>query len=229
MFWIRHSCSCIKAHSRRLALSALAVVVAACGGGGSSPTAPGGAPPPPITTAQIAVMGCSQSTNAWRGWLAQGDGRVWTQVVGYNGGTVTRWASQIPDGDYWRRLRTNMGSNPTANVVWWQLCDVIRTPGSIMGVEAIFNEIQNQLPRATIYVTPLAEFQAPETCLKQNISNSRLLADHLVMSGLAQRGPELPLVLSTWIEDGDHGCHVGRIGEAEFGMTLAGFDWLVLQ
>jgi hypothetical protein len=209
-----------------LAVAILATLVGIGCGGGGSPTDPGGSPPITPSTS-IGVVGCSQTTNAWRGWLGQGDARVWTLVIGYGGGAVTDWAAQIPDGLYWTRFDRNQGANPQATVIWWQLCDRNFPTANVMHAEAVLGEIRRRHPTATIYVTPLAEFERPETCGKQNIANSHMLTDYLVGTGEVERGPELPMVLDQWIQppEGDGGCHVGDSGSAEFGRTLAGFDW----
>lgn len=208
----------------------VALLAVACGGG-SSPTAPG-LPPPVDLSALVGVMGCSQSTAAWDGWEAlggtgSGGSRVWTKQVGYGGGTIAKWARDIPGGDYWRRLDSNIASNQIANVVWWEICDLATRNGSIADAEAVVAEIQNRIPGATVYVSPLADFERPETCVKQDIANSNLLVDHLVASRLAERGPDLPRVLDIWIQppQGDGGCHVGPDGQEQFGRSLAGFDW----
>jgi len=218
--------SYISVWSFHLAFGALVIALAACGGGGnSSPTDPTG--PPVSTSAQIAVIGCSQTSNAWRGWLEQGDSKVWTLIQGYGGGAVTDWAGGIPNGDYWRRFDTNAAANPPANIVWWELCDRSRRPASIMQAEAIAEEIHRRLPGVTIYATPLAEFERPETCGKQDIANSRRITDHMIMTGAVLRGPELPLVLDAWIQppQGDGGCHIGADGRAAMGQVLTAFDW----
>lgn len=218
----------------RAATALLVVVVAACSSGGGSgnnagPTAPTPPPPPPppSSSAQIAVIGCSQTSNAWRGWIAGGDMRVWELFQGYGGGDVSDWARDVPNGDYWNRFDVNVDSNPDAGIIWWQLCTLLSRPGTEADVDAIAAEIKRRIPGVVIYVTPLAEFEKPETCNKDNLPNSRALTDYLVGNGTARRGPELPRVLDAWIQppQGDGGCHVGADGRAEFGAALTNFNW----
>lgn len=193
----------------------------------TSPPIPSANSTPLPSQVIIAVIGCSQTSNAWRGWLDSGDDRVWQLSSGYGGGDVVDWANDIPHGDYWQRLEDNIAANPAANVIWWQLCDLARANGQFSHVDAIRAEIENRTPGAAVYVTPLADFEKPETCTKMDVANSNLLVDYLVSTGQARRGPDLPLVLDSWIQppQGDGKCHVGREGKAMFGMTLAGFNW----
>ncbi|HVS09578.1 MAG TPA: hypothetical protein VMS76_06850, partial [Planctomycetota bacterium] len=55
------------------------------------------------------------------------------------------------------------------------------------------------------------------------IENSRFLVDHLTSLGLASRGPDLPMVMDSWIQppEGDGRCHVGKTGRTVFGAALA--------
>jgi hypothetical protein len=91
----------------------------------------------------------------------------------------------------------------------------------------VFREIRRRFPSATIFVTPLPEFEEPSTCPKQDIPDSIRLVNEIVSRTTAVRGPDLPTVLAAWIEDGDHGCHVGPIGSAAFGAALQAFNWEV--
>ncbi len=214
-------------HSLAQVLAGVALLTAiACNG--SSPTAapPPGEPPPPDSTL-VGVVGCSQTTTAWRGWIETGDDGVWRFVLGYAGGDIVKWAGDIPNGDYWMRLDANIAGNGQATAVWWQICDRLLNPGTTADAEAVLAEIQHRVPGASVYASPLAEFERPETCTKMNLPNSNALVDHLVNSGLAQRGPDLPLVLDAWIQppQGDGECHVGADGRAAFGAALAAFNW----
>ena len=107
-----------KKHWRALAL--LFVCSAACSSS-SSPTAPS-----PGKPTIVGVLGCSQTTTVWAGWLDTGDGRVWDLLQGYGGGDIAEWSRTIPKGGYWSRLETNIASNPPATAVWWQICDLAR-------------------------------------------------------------------------------------------------------
>lgn len=202
---------------------ALAIALSVtCGGGGGS-----GGPTSPPAPGQVVVgvIGCSQTSNAWRGWESLGDDRVWHLVAGYGGGDVAEWARTIPSGDYWSRLDTNIAENPQATAVWWQICDIHRDNGTFGDAEAVLAEIRRRLPGATVFASPLASFEQPETCQKQDIENSRRLTDHIVTTGGALAGPELPMVLDEWIQRGDGRCNAGQPGAEAFGATLSGFNW----
>ena len=175
----------------------------------------------------VAVVGCSQTSSAWRGWVDLGDSRVWTPHQTYGGGDIAEWASTIPNGDYWSRLEVNRANNPAPTSIWWQICDLRADNGSRADVEAVLAELRRRMPGATVFVSPLADFQTPETCRKQDIQNSNLLADHAVATGNAQPGPILPMVLSEWIAppNGDGRCHVGELGREAFGAAVSSFPW----
>ena len=173
-------------------------------------------------------MGCSQTTTAWAGWLGTGDGRVWTNLLrGYGGGDIAEWSRTIPNGDYWSRLESNIVGNPPATAVWWQICDLAMDNGTLADSDAVLAEIRRRLPGVTVYVSPLADFERPETCQKQDIVNSRRLVDHLVATGSALRGPVLPLVLDAWVQSrsGNGKCNAGAAGREAFGSALASFGW----
>ena len=76
-------------------------------------------------------------------------------------------------------------------------------------------------------MSSLADFEKPRTCQKQDIENSRRLADFIVGTGRAQPGPVLPMVLDSWIQGsgGDGACHVGSEGKQAFAMSVAAFNW----
>lgn len=176
----------------------------------------------------MAVVGCSQTTTAWGGWQGTGDSRVWMNVVqGYGGGDIAEWSRTIPNGDYWSRLESNIVGNSPATAVWWQICDLAMDNGTLADGDAVLAEIRRRFPGATVSVSPLADFERPETCQKQDIGNSRRLVDHLVATGGAFRGPVLPLVLDAWIQppNGDGKCHAGTAGREAFGSVLAAFNW----
>lgn len=204
-------------------LAALALVGSiTCSSSSDSPTSP-----PPAGATTVGVIGCSQTSNAWRGWLDTGDSTVWRLFTGYGGGDVSEWARSIPNGDYWARFDSNIDGNPAATAIWWQICDIVRRPGTLGDAQAVLEEIQRRVPEATIYVSSLADFEKPQTCQKQDIENSRRLADFIAGTGRAQAGPVLPMVLDTWIQGsgGDGNCHVGSEGKAAFGMSVATFNW----
>ncbi len=224
-----HSTRSTKTVAKEALALLLLLATLACLDGPALPTAPGpliGDSTPPTQTV-VGVVGCSQTTNAWRGWIDTGDDRVWQVVSGYGGGDVVEWATGVPDGDYWRRLDANSAANATATVVWWQLCDLALDSGLFGHVEAILAEIRERIPGASVYASPLAEFERPETCVKMNVQNSNRLVDFLVATGQVRRGPDLPRVLSAWIQppQGDGQCHVGSEGRTMFGLRLASFSW----
>ena len=190
---------------------------------------PSGSPTTPSTgqTTIVGVVGCSQTTTAWAGWLEIGNGQIWNLLQGYGGGDIAEWSRTIPTGDYWSRLESNIAGNPPATTVWWQICDLAMDNGTLADSDAVLAEIQRRVPGATVYVTPLADFERPETCQKQDIDNSRRLVDHVVATGGASRGPVMPLVLDEWIQPpaGNGQCGAGTAGRAAFGAVLAAFDW----
>lgn len=169
----------------------------------------------------MGVVGCSQTSRGWDGWVATGDERPWqTQIGDYGGGAVARWAAQIPDGDYWMRLDANVAANPAATTIWWQLCDLIARPATAADAESVVAEIRDRFPGATVYVSPLAEHEDPTACPeKEDVAASRALVDHLVTIGQARRGPTLPLLLTEW------NCGPDPAKEAAFGSVLAAFAW----
>ncbi|HVS63338.1 MAG TPA: Calx-beta domain-containing protein, partial [Thermoanaerobaculia bacterium] len=183
---------------------------AAFPGGGGGPIAP----PPPATSVRVGVVGCSQTTNAWRGWIDADPDQVWVVASGYGGGDIADWSRDIPNGDYWGRLDANIAANAPATAVWWQICDLAADNGTTQDAEAVLAEIQRRIPGAPVFVSSLADFETPETCVKQDIENSRFLVDHLTSLGLASRGPDLPMVMDSWIQppEGDGRCHVGKTG-----------------
>ncbi len=208
-----------------LTLALLVVWAAACNST-SSPTAP--TPPIPGGPTIAGVLGCSQTTTAWAGWQETGDGRVWMNLSqGYGGGDIAEWSRTIPNGGYWSRLESNIAGNQPATAVWWQICDLAMDNGTFADGDAVLAEIRRRLPGATVFVSPLADFERPETCQKQDLANSRRLVDHLVATGGAFRGPVLPLVLDEWIQppSGNGKCNAGAAGRAAFGSALAAFDW----
>ena len=151
---------------------------------GSDPTSP----PAPSAT-MVGILGCSQTTNAWRGWRDINGSAVWEVFAGYGGGgDVMEWARTAPNGDYWARFDSNIDGNPPATAIWWQICDLVGARGSFGDAEAVLDEIKRRVPGATIYVSSLADFERPETCKKQDIENSRTLADFIVNTGRAQPG-----------------------------------------
>ena len=208
-----------KKHWRALAL--LFVCSAACSSS-SSPTAPR-----PGEPTIVGVLGCSQTTTAWAGWLDTGDGRVWDLLQGYGGGDIAEWSRTIPNGGYWSRLETNIASNPPATAVWWQIYDLARDNGTFADSDAVLAEIRRRLPGAIVYVSPLADFERPGACQKQDIDNSRRLVDHVVANGGAFRGPVLPLVLDAWIKSpsGNGKCGSGSAGREALGSSLGAFAW----
>ena len=220
-----------RTRSRSIILnSAVAALVAlalfgsiTCGGSSNeSPTEP-----PAQGAVRVGIVGCSQTSNAWRGWLGITNSNVWNLVTGYGGGDISEWSRSIPNGDYWARLDANAGGNAPATAIWWQICDLVRRPGNFGDAEAVLDEIKRRVPGATIYVSSLADFERPQTCEKQDIENSRRLADFIVNTGRAQPGPVLPMVLDRWIQGsgGDGRCHVGSEGKEAFGMVVASFNW----
>ena len=205
----------------RRVLAVVVVCSTACSSSGS-PTAPS-----PGDTTLVGVVGCSQTSAAWGGWLDRGDGRVWNLLQGYGGGDIAEWSRTIPSGDYWSRLERNIAGNQPANAVWWQVCDLAMDNGTLADSEAVLVEIRRRLPGATVYVSPLADFERPETCQKQDLENSRRLVDHVVSAGGAFRGPNLPLVLDEWVQSptGNGKCNSGAPGREAFGSVLAAFNW----
>ena len=119
-----------------------------CSSSSDSPTSP-----PPAGATMVGIIGCSQTSNAWRGWLDIGDNAVWKLVVGYGGGDISEWSRTIPTGDYWARLDSNVDGNPPATAIWWQICDIVRRPGSFGDAEAVLTEIERRVPGATVYVS----------------------------------------------------------------------------
>ena len=99
--------------------------------------------------------------------------------------------------------------------------------GTFTDSDAVLAEIRRRVPGATMYVSPLADFERPETCQKQDINNSRRLVNHLVATGGASRGPVMPFALDEWIQPpaGNVQCGAGIAGRAAFGAALAAFDW----
>ena len=206
---------------QRPALAVLVACSTACGSSGN-PTAPSS-----DETTTVGVVGCSQTSTAWAGWLDRGDGLVWNLLRGYGGGDIAEWSRTIPNGDYWSRLDSNIAGNRTATAIWWQICDLAMDNGTFTDADAVVAEIRRRLPGSTVYVSPLADFERPETCQKQDIDNSRRLVDHLVATGGAFRGPVLPLVLDAWIQSptGNGACGAGAAGREAFGSVLGAFDW----
>ena len=96
-----------KKHWRALAL--LFVCSAACSSS-SSPTAPR-----PGEPTIVGVLGCSQTTTAWAGWLDTGDGRVWDLLQGYGGGDIAEWSRTIPNGGLLVTTRDQHREQPTGH------------------------------------------------------------------------------------------------------------------
>lgn len=192
----------------------LATLLAACVGSATE------VPPPPPGVV-VGVVGCSETSRAWDGWIETGDRRPWQVQIGdYGGGAVARWHEQIPDGDYWTRLDNNIAANPPATVVWWQLCDLNRFSATTWEAEEVLAEIRNRLPGTTIYASPLAVPVDPTVCSgKENVENSQALVDHLVSTGQVERGPTLPMVLPEWA------CGFDPAKAVAYGTTLAAFSW----
>ncbi len=189
----------------------------------SSPTASG----PEAGMTIVGVVGCSQTSTAWGGWLDTGDGRAWSLIEGYGGGDIAEWSRTIPNGDYWSRLDSNIAGNSAATAVWWQICDLALDNGTFAATDAVLAEIRRRIPGATVYVSPLTDFERPETCQKQDIDNSRQLADHAINAGGALPGPALPVVLDAWVQppSGNGKCSTGAEGREAFGAALAAFDF----
>lgn len=160
------------------------------------------------------------------GWTP---GTVWSGIScrGNGGGDIAEWSRTIPNGGYWSRLERNLAGNPPATAVWWQICDLALDNGTLADSDAVLAEIRQRLPGAIVYASPLADFERPETCQKQDIDNSRRLVDHVVANGGAFRGPVLPLVLDAWIQSpsGNGTCGSGSAGREALGSSLGAFEW----
>jgi hypothetical protein len=222
----------------------LAVLAAACAGGDPVAVTPSTARPPstgepgtslpaasesnaaPDTTGpgveseNLAVIGCSQTRDAVRGYNdVTGSGRFpdTSDVLYLSGGTVDRWAD--PTTYYWDDFAARL--DPDADGLWIMLCWHERrtddaTPPAVVGdiIDGAFELLGRQVP---VYISGLNDWTDRTTCRKADYPASWGLAEASVEAGLGTLGPNLGPLAENQTTDG---CHGNEEGNALMGRQL---------
>ncbi|MGH9464061.1 MAG: hypothetical protein ACRD0X_00320 [Thermoanaerobaculia bacterium] len=218
---------------RAVAFALLLLGTTSCGGdSGSSPTEP------VLPSGIFGVVGGSVTRFAIQGYIEVGGTRSWSfdDISAYGGGHVALWAEQVgdPGSQYWAAFAAALARHPTTSQVWWHIMvrrrddppPVRLTPADIADLEAVAAEIRRRAPGTSLYASPLPDFDPAVGCTAPGTAGvelSRLMVDHVVEAGLAQRGPQLaPIDLTTYNGPSDP-CHQGAAGRIAHGQDLAAF------
>ncbi len=187
----------------------------------SNPAA--GVPAAP-THEHIAVIGCSQTRDAIKGFNDVTDEPIFgpdEDQEYLSAGTIDQWAA---NGGHWRRFAALHRDDTEIGAVWIMLCWHVRNTDPSTSVETVASIIDRAETvighEVAVFVSGLNDWEPRTICAKADWASSWALADDAVAAGLADRGPELGPLTETQTTDG---CHGTTEGNAVMGTQVASF------